>query len=203
MVALEPAGPFVDEAPAVLARLSPSGDPPFPGYQAIAYLLEQGVEPKSLSERFIAFASVECARGFKGNPFLGQYAVLALRFFPSLAMALVRRALRSDTPICVHETAAMLCAIGEAWCVRELTSVMREKPGNSYVAEALRRMPSQPARKQAERTYIPPEHDVSRAGFSFEEVIHNSIGALFDEPLAQAQPIAAALRARYRGSWEG
>jgi hypothetical protein len=194
---------FTEEARAVLALLSPSEDLPYPAYQALAYLLEYGADPDSVRKRFVEFASVERARGFKGNPFLGEYAVLALRFFPSLAMALVRRALRSTTPICVEETAAMLCAIGEPWCVRELTSALRERPGDSYVAEALRRMPSQPARKQAERTYVPPEHDHTRLGFTFEEVLHNSVGALFDEPLRQAQRLAPELRARYPGTWQG
>jgi hypothetical protein len=192
----------VEEARAVLARLSPSEDLLFLAHQALAYLLEQGADPESLRQRFVAFASVERARGFNGNPFLGDYAVVALRFFPSLAMPLVRRALRSATPICVQDIAVMLCAIGEAWCVRELTSALHEKPGDSYVAEALRRMPSQPARRQAERTYVPPQRD-DGPGFSFEEFVHDSVGTWFDEPLSQAQPIAAELRMRYRGSWEG
>jgi hypothetical protein len=103
----------------------------------------------------------------------------------------------------VAETAAMLCAIGEAWCVRELTSALHDTPGDCHVAEALRRIPSEPARKQAARGYVPPKHDDTKPGFSLEEVVHNSIGGLFDVPLRRAQPIATELRARYPGSWEG
>jgi hypothetical protein len=194
---------FADEARAVLARLSPTEHLPFPAYEALAYLLEQGADSESLRDRFLEVASVERAHGFRGNPFLGDYAVLALRYFPSLAMALVRRALRSGTPHCVAVAAATLCAIGEAWCVRELTSALREKPGDSYLAEALRRAPSELAREQAERTYVPPEHDHGKAGFTLEEVVHNSIAGLFDDPLARAMRYADDLRARYPGGWEG
>jgi hypothetical protein len=99
--------------------------------------------------------------------------------------------------------AAALCAIGDAWCVRELTSALREKPRDSYLAEALRRMPSELARAQGERTYVPPEHHHGKAGFTFEEVMHNSVGGLFEDPLARAMRYAEELRERYPSGWEG
>lgn len=153
--------------------------------------------------RFRTFAAVEKAAGFSGNPFLANYAVLALRFLPALAMDLVRRALRSNTPICVHEMAALLAAIGQPWCVRELVSALEEAPRSSSIAEALRRSSSELARSQAVKLYVPPTHDPSALGYTWEEVEHNSVGEMLDHRLRAARPIAEQLREQYPATWEG
>lgn len=188
---------------ALLRRASPTEDPPYAPYQAIAYSLERGDHDDFTRERFDAFASVEKAAGFLGNPFLGEYAVLALRFLPERALVLVRRALRSSTPICVTEIAAVLAAVDQPWCVRELAAALRERPRDATLAEALRQSTSELARATATKHYRPPTHDPTTPGFSWEEVAHESVGELFQGPLDAARPLVDELRLRYPPGWEG
>jgi hypothetical protein len=188
---------------ALLERLSPVEDPPYPAYQALAYLLERDVDGPDVARQFATFAGVERAKGFKGNPFLGQYAVLALRFLPAQAMGLVRRALRSDTPISVIDIAALLAAVGRPWCVRELTSALAEIPGASTIAEALRRCSGELARRRAAKLYEPQIHDDSRVGFTHKEVAHANASKWFEEPLRGAHAVTDEIRARYPDGWEG
>ena len=130
-------------------------DPPYPAYQALAYLLEHDAGDAHVRARFGELAAVEKATGFQGNPFLGEHAILALRHLPDLAMPLVRRALRSTTPIAVSDLASMLAAVDQPWCHRELSVALAERPGDSYLAEALRRSCSPEARAAA-TPYTPP-----------------------------------------------
>ncbi|WP_394821422.1 DUF6896 domain-containing protein [Pendulispora albinea] len=214
-----PAGPAMGKALAVLRetiasegvaavsslvdRLSPTGDPPYPAHEAFAYLLERGAANAHVVDRFGTFAAVEKARGFRGNPFLGRYAILALRFLPSRAMILVRRALRCNTPICVTEVAALLAAIDRPWCVRELTSALADVPGASAIAEALRRCTGDLAKRHAAKLYAPPTHDPSRLGFTYEEVADANARNWFEEPLRDAKRIAQELLTRYPATWDG
>ncbi|WP_394830822.1 hypothetical protein LVJ94_30365 [Pendulispora rubella] len=193
----------LDAVSALLDRLSPTDDPPYPAYEAFAYLLERGVANANVVDGFGTFAAVEKAKGFRGNPFLGQYAILALRFLPSRAMDLVRRALRCDTPLCVTEVAALLAGIDQPWCVRELTSALVDVPNASTIAEALRRCAGDIAKRHAAKLYVPPTHDHSRLGFTYEEVAHANARERFEEPLREAQLLADELRARYPVAWGG
>jgi hypothetical protein len=193
----------IETVTSLVHRLSPIDDPPYPAYEAFAFLLERGVADTKLVERFAIFAAVEKAKGFGGNPFLGEYAILALRFLPARAMDLVRRALRCNTPICVAEIAALLAAIGQPWCVRELTSALTDVPGASTIAEALRRCAGDLAKRHAEKLYTPPMHDYSRIGFTHEEVEHANAREWFEEPFRKAQSTADELRARYPAAWDG
>lgn len=190
---------------ATLERISPTDDPPYPAYAALSYLLERGVDPERVEKRFTSFVAVERAKGFTGNPFLGEYAKLALRHRPAIAMPLLRRALRSSTPICVSDIAALLCALDQPWCQRELAQALTEAPSgvSAYIAEALRRSGSALAQRQAELLYTPPTHDSERVGFSMEEVLHNSVDSLLGEQLPGAQALADELRARLPPDWEG
>jgi len=175
-------------------------DPPYQAYQTLAYLLERDAGDPQVRARFIELSSVEKATGFRGNPFLGDHAILALRHLPDLALPLVRRALRSTTGAAVSAIAAMLAAVDQPWCHRELSAALAERPGETYLAEALRRSHGPAAHATA---YIPPEHDATRAGFSYEEVVHNSIAALFPELSAPERTAALELRGFYPPDWRG
>jgi hypothetical protein len=187
----------------VLERLSPTDDPPYPAYQALAYLLERGVDHAKVVRPFRKFSGVEKAAGFRGNPFLAQYAELALRFLPELAMNLVRRALRSDTAACVGEMASLLAAIDQPWCLRELASALEETPGGSVIAEALRRSSSELATRRAAKLYVPPTRNPSRRGYTWEEVRHHGAASMLDARLEAARPLAEELRTRYPPTWDG
>lgn len=176
--------------------------PPYPAYQSLAYLLERDRADPYVRARFNELAAVEKATGFGGNPFLGDYAILALRHLPDLAMPLVRRALRSTTGAAVSDIAAMLAAVDRPWCHRELSEALRERPGDTYLAEALRRSHA-PVARAAATGYIPPEHDPTRVGFSHEEVVHNSIANLFPDLSDIEQTIARELRTRLPPDWPG
>ncbi|MCY0993091.1 hypothetical protein OV203_38475 [Nannocystis sp. ILAH1] len=114
----------------LLARVT-IDDPPYPAYQCLAFLLEHDARAPGLRARFIEFAAVERAAGFLGNPFLGKYAILALRYIPDLALGLVRRALRSTTPMARADIADMLAAIDQPWCHRELEAARAECPAGA------------------------------------------------------------------------
>jgi hypothetical protein len=189
----------------LLHRLSPTGDPPAAAYQALTYLLEQEADPAKLASLFQRFSDVERAAGFKGNPFHGSYATLALRFFPELAMSLVRRALRSTTPVCVSEVAALLAAIDQPWCHRELEAALAAPPGpaRAYLVEALRRSSGDLASARAALADIPPWATLGQIGFTYEQVLHANVSKAIEPALAKAWPLAAELRARYPPDWAG
>ncbi|MDC0670330.1 DUF6896 domain-containing protein [Nannocystis radixulma] len=120
---------------------------PFPAYQCLAFLLEHDPQTPDIRQRFIEFASVEVAAGFLGNPFLGRYAILALRHLPALALDLVRRALRSTTPAAVSDIATMLAAIGQPWCHRELAAALAQRADDTELAQANRLDPARALRE--------------------------------------------------------
>ena len=83
----------------------------------------------------------------------GRVAALAAVDFADPAVT--ERALRSTTPIAVSDLASMLTAVDQPWCHRELSVALAERPGDSYLAEALRRSCSPEARAAA-TPYTPP-----------------------------------------------
>ncbi|HXT99363.1 MAG TPA: hypothetical protein VN903_00125 [Polyangia bacterium] len=188
----------------LLDRLSPTDDRPYPAYQALAYLFEHTSDPAAIAPLFQRFSAVERAAGFLGNPFLGDYAVLALRFLPDRAMNLVRRALRSDTPVCVSDVAGLLAAIDMPWCHRELAAALEaETPARAYLLEALRRSSGDLAAARAERAYIPPRRAPGGIGFTYEEVLDHNVAEAFEPALEKARLLAEAIRARYPPDWTG
>jgi hypothetical protein len=189
----------------LLDRLSPTDDLPYPAYEALAYLLEHSTDRGDLVPIFQRFATVEQAAGFRGNPFLGSYATLALLFLPTLAMDLVRRALRSHTPICVSEVAALLAGIDQPWCHRELASALASPagPARAYVVEALRRCTGDVASARASTADLPPREPPGQIGFTYEQVLHRGVRTMFEPALAKTSSMAEDLRSRYPPDWTG
>lgn len=89
-------------------------------------------------------------------------------------------------------------------CHRELEAALaaRGEHAKPYLAEALRRSASELARRRSRRLE-PPVHDDTRPGYTFEEVLHASAAASFDEPAREAQALGAVLRTRLPPDWAG
>lgn len=200
-----PSGAIDVAVRAFLNRIDPAKHLPYPAHEALAYLFERDIDRPHILARLATFAAVEHVKGFGGNPFIGSYAVLALTHAPSLAMGLVRRALRSPVPIAVSEVAALLAAIDQPWCIRELEAAIKDATpaGAITLTEALRSSHSELARRRGVELDVAPEHDPTSIGFTFEEVLHNSIGDLFAGPLEKARPLADTLRERFPPGWDG
>jgi hypothetical protein len=200
-----PAMPACPDVVSVVQRVAPSDDPPYPGYQAVAYLLERGMEPALAREKFDELAAVKVAKGFRGNPFESSFAILALRFLPDRAMPLVRRALRSTTPICVQEIAALLAVLDQPWCHRELAAALAEErtPTHPYLVAALRRSSGDLARRRAAAYDVPPARDPEATGFTYDEVAYANADSFMDRAVAGAASVASELRGKYADDWTG
>lgn len=76
--------------------------------------------------------------GLPGWTAQSRFAILALQRLPERALALVRASLRSTTPACAAEIAALLTAIDQPWCRRELAAARAEvgEPPQLFVPEA-------------------------------------------------------------------
>ncbi|KYF69670.1 DUF6896 domain-containing protein [Sorangium cellulosum] len=104
----------------LLARADPAQHHPYAVHAAARYLLRRGIERDRAVEVVLAFARVEVVAGYRGNPFLGELALLLLEHAPPHALAALRRGLRSNTPAVRTLVAASLAALGQPWCLREL-----------------------------------------------------------------------------------
>jgi len=192
------ARPHLD-APALLARLEPQRHHPHLAWAAASYFLRADMARERCLSLIEAFAAVRVVQGYHGNPYDGQLAALMLEHAPARALPLVRQALRSSTPIAVEEAAALLAALDQRWCHRELEAALRDTlrdaPATARIlATALGHSSSELARRRAMgMTPPPPEHDPAVAGFTFEEVMANSADGLFHSHLEQVRPLAARL----------
>lgn len=195
--------PLVPEVAALLERASPETDHPFAPYQACAYLFERGIAYDLA--RFAAWARLEKVTGYSGNPMQSQLAILALQYVPDQAMALVRAALRSPVPICVEETSAVLAAIDQRWCHRELAAALGEErqASHSYLAAALRATSSDLAKRRADAAAGPPPRAPGAVGYTFDEVLHATAGDQMADELEQWRALGAELRAAYPEDWDG
>ncbi|MBP8804988.1 MAG: hypothetical protein KBG48_02215 [Kofleriaceae bacterium] len=202
------ARPDVDvtaEVAEVLRRADVATDHPFSPYQACAYLLERDAEPALVRERFDAWAGMPRAAGYGGHPLLADFAVLALERLPERALPLVRRALRGSVPIAVLEMAALLAAIDQRWCHRELAAALAEerRESHAYLAAALRSTTSELAQRRGASDPGPPPRAPDAIGFSFDEVLHARADDDLTDELDERRTLAARLRARLPDDWAG
>jgi hypothetical protein len=200
-----PDTPPLPEIPALLRTASLTEDHPFAPYHACAYLLERGLERELVLDRFDAWSQLEQAKGYGGNPMASELAILALRELPDRALPLVRRSLRSSVPLCVHAMAALLAAIDQRWCHRELAAALAEPrvASHSYLAAALRSTSSELARRRADADPGPPPRAPDAIGYTFDEVLHASADRELGDELDTWRDLAAVLRARYPDDWTG
>jgi len=120
--------PFCPAALELWDRLSPDEHHPYSACAAADYLLTRGVAKERVIPKLLAFGQVEVVRGYLGNPMLDEIALITLAHAPEHALALVRRALRSSTPIVRQKMAAALAALAAPWCRRELARALEEMP---------------------------------------------------------------------------
>lgn len=195
--------PPLPEIAELLRGASLAEDHPFAPYQACAYLIERGLERALALERFDAWSQLEKVKGYSGNPMVSKLASLALQHLPDRALALVRRALRSPVPICVEETAALLAAIDQRWCHRELAAALDEprRGPHAYLAAALRCTTSELGHRRADATPGPPPRAPDAIGYTFDEVLHANADRELGREHGAAQELAKVLRARYPDDW--
>jgi hypothetical protein len=202
--------PVCHEVVGFLRRFDPSVHLPFPGYAAIAYALEHGLEVDYVTARFDELAAVEMSR-FVGPSLTSRLAILALRFLPEHALMLVRSALRSSTPVCIEEMAALLSALDQRWCQRELVAALAEPEielkirnrNRPTLVAALRHSASEFARRRAEVHDIPPTRDPGAIGYTAEEIAYTNADKFMARAVERARPLADELRDRYPDDWSG
>lgn len=135
-------------------RLNPKKDHPCSMHAAATYLLRRDVDREVVVPRFLAFARLDAVKGYRGNPFAGDFALLSLEFAPEHGVELVRRALRSSVPSSRCAVAAVLVGLDRSWCHRELSLALDAfaKPADAAeVLAALRQSSDQGLRDLAER----------------------------------------------------
>jgi hypothetical protein len=142
-------------------------------------------------------------KGYRGHPFIAELAMLALRELPDRALPLVRRALRSEVPMCVQAMAALLAAIDQRWCHRELAAAATEprRESHAYLAAALRHTSSELARRRGEAVPGPAARSAGAIGYTFDEVLHASADEWIPDEIAGHRALAELIRARYPEDW--
>ncbi|MGK4001789.1 hypothetical protein WMF31_04125 [Sorangium sp. So ce1036] len=182
----------------LLARADPAQHHPYAVHAAARYLLRRGIERERAVEVALAFARVRVVKGYRGNPFLGELALLLLEHAPQHALAALRRALRSSTPVVQKDVAAALAALGQPWCLRELLLALDEARtfgASAAVRAALSWMGSDEARAAVARW---TQTHVLRAtrgpGHGQEEVLEANAGQSLAAEIDERQPWADAVR---------
>lgn len=197
--------PVLPEIVTLLDRASLFDDHPHLAFQACAYLLERGVERELALERFDAWASLDQANGYGGNPMASEFALFALQHLPDRALRLVRRALRSSTPLNVMEVASLLAAIDQPWCHRELVAPLTEPEHEcrAFLAAALRSSSSDLARRRADDLQPSITLEPDAPGYTIQDMLAASADELVDEERTEWPEIAGTLRDLYPADWSG
>lgn len=178
---------------ALLQRMAPEEHHPYSLHAAASYLLRRRFERERVLDAVLAFARVDKVKGYGGNPYAGEFALLALEYAPEYALELVRGALRSSVPMARTQIASVLCAMDAPWCQRELSAALQERtssdPSDSKVlALALARSQSEWARAVAARwTRQQRLPATSEVGFTNEEVLAANADGWFEHELKKAR----------------
>lgn len=179
---------------ALARRLSPAAHPPFVACEAARYLLERGVERTLALSLLRGFGHLEKVEGFTGNPHGAQLALLALEQAPSLALDLVRRALRDPSPSTRATLAAACVLLDRAWCRRELVDALLSEPERGAgipLATALLALPWPEGRRVVERwsmEHPPVSHQ--GPGYTLAEQVEANARAFQDWEVEKLRPWA-------------
>jgi hypothetical protein len=195
--------PFCDAVSGLFAHLDHERHHPFAAHAAVRYHLRRGARLADARRVLLRFARVRQVEGYKGNPFIGSFAVLAMEHDVTRgdALELVRLALRSTVPIARREVAAALVVVDAEWCAEELMLALADQPSGGWAdtAElrcALARVSHPSGRRVAERWFrahgAPPHRG---PGFSWDEVAEANRDAFFDGEVERARPRIEPLRA--------
>ncbi|MCE9577248.1 MAG: hypothetical protein K8W52_29135 [Deltaproteobacteria bacterium] len=167
------------EIDAVLPRLDPETDHTGAGVAVASYLLRRDPAHRGARDAVIAFGTLDAAPGRTGNPYVEDFAMLALEFVPDRALALVRRTLREQFG--GHEVAALLAILDEPWAEHELRAAIADAPAKADLAAALARRGTDLALHRAATSATPTDDD-------------DDDDAWFACAAARLAPLAARLR---------
>jgi Domain of unknown function (DUF6896) len=174
----------------MLERLDPASQHPYIAWAIARHLLRRG-DVRAI-EAVCAFANVRKVEGYNGNPYDAELAMLLLEYAPGRAMPYVRLALRSDTPAAVHAMAALVAAIGQPWCWRELDAALADTKTKEvpWAKGNARRLAA-----ALGKVMPPPERKPGQIGFSHEEVVAANLDGWLSAELERVAPLADKLRA--------
>ena len=182
----------------LLARADPARHHPYAVHAAARYLLRRGIERDRAVKAVLAFARVEVVAGCRGNPFLGELALLLLEHAPPHALAALRRGLRSSTPLVRTNVAAALAALGQPWCLRELLLALDDAAtfeASSAVRAALSWLGSDEARAAVTRwTQTHVRRPTEGPGHGWEEIQEAGADGFLAHEMHQRRAWADAVR---------
>lgn len=183
----------------VVERLSADEHHPFPMHAAARYLLPRGIQRERVVEAMLAFARKNPVKGYGGNPYIGDFALLALEYSHEHARELVRLALRSSVPMARQTITAVLFLLDRPWCHHELAAALQEtdrEPGALALVVALSRSRSDLARAIAARwRQQHPLSDSEGPGFTWDEVEEQNAAEWLDQELESAREWVARVGA--------
>lgn len=191
--------PVLPEVIDVLRNADPRTDHPFSPYQACAFLLERDADRELVLEAFDAWTTIDKAEGYGAHPLISEFAALALEHVPDRALRVVRHGLRHGVPIAIAELAALLAAIDQPWCHRELAAAAAEqrRESHSYLAAALLATSSELAQRRGAAVPGPSPRAPGAIGFTFDEVLHNMADGEMAGHIDKQRALAARLRDKY------
>ncbi|WP_437738180.1 HEAT repeat domain-containing protein [Sorangium sp. So ce1335] len=182
----------------LLARADPAVHHPYAVHAAARYLLRRGLERDRAVEAVLAFARVRVVAGYKGNPFLGELALLLLEFAPPHALPALRRGLRSNTPAVRRDVAGALAALGQPWCLRELLLALDDAAtfeASASVRAALAWLGSDEAREALMRwTQTHVLRATKGPGYGWEEVQEANVDGFLAREIEERRAWADAVR---------
>ncbi|WP_437760563.1 DUF6896 domain-containing protein [Sorangium sp. So ce1389] len=182
----------------LLARADSARHHPYAVHAAARYLLRRGIERDRAVKAVLAFARVEVVAGYRGNPFLGELALLLLEHAPPHALAALRRGLRSSTPLVRTNVAAALAALGQPWCQRELLLALDDAAtfeASATVRAALSWLGSDEARAAVARwTQTHVLRATEGPGHGWEEIQETGAGGFLAHEMDQRRAWADAIR---------
>ncbi|RLS57113.1 MAG: hypothetical protein DWH91_05080 [Planctomycetota bacterium] len=128
IVARRSAEDWSEQVYGLMCRTDPSGELPQPytWTKCAEYLLGRRAHVDDLREQFPRV----------GRRSLGDAAILALEYFPDLAVELFRRALRSDVPMDRITAAAALAILDQPWSHNLLLALLQETRDHEATAES-------------------------------------------------------------------
>jgi len=184
----------------VLKKLKPKRHHPYLAHTVCKYLLSRNLQTDLCIKTIKSFSDIRVVKGYGGNPYDYELALLMLTYNPEEGIALLRRALRSDTPSCIENTAALMAAINEVWSYRELVSVLEDltfdkDPTNKrYIVTALMHS-NDPGFQEIGHAYLPEsrvrnEDDI---GYTWDEVVEHNMDGHFQYYIEQALADATML----------
>ena len=166
----------------LLDRLKPKKHHPYIAWQICRFLLKLGIDKEHCIKTLNAFSDQRIVKGYGGNPYDYELAVLCLAYAPKRGFKLLRRALRSATPYAIQQTAALMAAIDEPWCHYELEMAINDylqvkEPTNRRVLATAMINSSNIDVKEKGKQLIPPsrvrtETDI---GYTYDEVVEANL----------------------------